>query len=416
MVTTVTNNSPQAINTSLFSLERELNKNIEDVSKVSNKTAKAIEKINTEGTVVSVNNKQGIVTLTASDVGALPDTTHIPSDPVQSNWTETDTSSLAYIKNKPNLATVATSGSYNDLSDKPSIPSKTSQLTNDSGFIMQSELLDFCYPVGSVYWTSNANFNPNTSFGGTWTRIKDKFVYAMGDNDTLNATGGAKTVTLTSANLPKHTHSFTPSGSISVTTNPTFTGSEHSHTYTPSGKIASTSGGTDNKTATESSHTHTLNSGNTSSAGTKTTAGIRHSGSTGAMSANATGSITNITIRDGSTPTYSGNISIEGFVSSNDEGTRAAFGYGTLKTNVAHTHSLPASYIYGKTDAGSAHSHTAYFTGTQATLKATAGGSVSGGAYKFTGTASNTGDGGFSNTAVDKMPPYICKYCWERTA
>lgn len=32
------------------------------------------------------------------------------------------------------LATVATSGSYNDLSDKPSIPTKTSQLTNDSGF------------------------------------------------------------------------------------------------------------------------------------------------------------------------------------------------------------------------------------------------------------------------------------------
>lgn len=33
------------------------------------------------------------------------------------------------------LATVATSGSYNDLSNKPTIPSKTSDLTNDSGFI-----------------------------------------------------------------------------------------------------------------------------------------------------------------------------------------------------------------------------------------------------------------------------------------
>jgi hypothetical protein len=30
---------------------------------------------------------------------------------------------------------VATSGSYNDLSNKPSIPTKTSDLTNDSGFI-----------------------------------------------------------------------------------------------------------------------------------------------------------------------------------------------------------------------------------------------------------------------------------------
>jgi hypothetical protein len=37
-------------------------------------------------------------------------------------------------KIKSALATVATSGSYNDLSNKPTIPTKTSQLTNDSGF------------------------------------------------------------------------------------------------------------------------------------------------------------------------------------------------------------------------------------------------------------------------------------------
>ena len=33
------------------------------------------------------------------------------------------------------LATVATSGSYNDLTNKPTIPTKTSDLTNDSGFV-----------------------------------------------------------------------------------------------------------------------------------------------------------------------------------------------------------------------------------------------------------------------------------------
>ena len=40
----------------------------------------------------------------------------------QSDWNVTDTTSDAFIKNKPNLATVATSGSYNDLSNKPTIP------------------------------------------------------------------------------------------------------------------------------------------------------------------------------------------------------------------------------------------------------------------------------------------------------
>jgi len=41
---------------------------------------------------------------------------------VQSDWDQTDDTQDDYIKNKPNLAQVATSGSYNDLSDKPSIP------------------------------------------------------------------------------------------------------------------------------------------------------------------------------------------------------------------------------------------------------------------------------------------------------
>ena len=38
------------------------------------------------------------------------------------------------------LATVATSGSYNDLTDKPTIPTTTSQLTNNSGFVTSTEL------------------------------------------------------------------------------------------------------------------------------------------------------------------------------------------------------------------------------------------------------------------------------------
>ena len=41
---------------------------------------------------------------------------------VQSDWEETDDKSMSYIKNKPTLSVVATSGSYNDLLNKPTIP------------------------------------------------------------------------------------------------------------------------------------------------------------------------------------------------------------------------------------------------------------------------------------------------------
>ena len=41
---------------------------------------------------------------------------------LQANWAETDDTDPSYIQNKPNLSTVATSGNYNDLSNKPVIP------------------------------------------------------------------------------------------------------------------------------------------------------------------------------------------------------------------------------------------------------------------------------------------------------
>ena len=84
------------------------------------------------GAVDSVNGKTGVVVLDASDVGALPDTTVIPtatSDLVNDSGfitgiNSTDvTTALGYTPvDSADLATVATTGSYNDLSDKPYIP------------------------------------------------------------------------------------------------------------------------------------------------------------------------------------------------------------------------------------------------------------------------------------------------------
>lgn len=61
---------------------------------------------------------KGSITLNQSSGGTIQfDTT----SGVQSDWDVTDTTSPAYINNKPNLATVATTGSYSDLTNKPNL-------------------------------------------------------------------------------------------------------------------------------------------------------------------------------------------------------------------------------------------------------------------------------------------------------
>ena len=66
------------------------------------------------GKVLGVLNSDG-------DVGWVVDQSGTFTQ-VQADWNESDSSQVSYIQNKPNLATVATSGSYADLSNKPTIP------------------------------------------------------------------------------------------------------------------------------------------------------------------------------------------------------------------------------------------------------------------------------------------------------
>ena len=70
---------------------------------------------------------------------------------------------------------------------------------------LSSLLLDYCHPIGSLYWSSEST-DPGTLFGGQWTRVKDKFILAAGDTYTAGGTGGAATVALTVAQMPKHSH------------------------------------------------------------------------------------------------------------------------------------------------------------------------------------------------------------------
>lgn len=69
------------------------------------------------------------------------------------------------------------------------------------------KLLDFIYPVGSYYETSNTSFNPNTAWGGTWLEdTKGRVTVALDSNDTdfdtIGETGGSKY-------LQEHSHNLT---------------------------------------------------------------------------------------------------------------------------------------------------------------------------------------------------------------
>lgn len=154
------------------------------------------------GAVNSVNGQTGDVILDAADVGALPDTYVAPVTSVNG---QTGAVSL-------------------------SIPGSTSDLVNDSGFVNAAGAaaaapvqsvngqtgvvviptgtpLD-AYPVGAIYMSVNST-SPSTLFGGTWERLKDRFLLGAGDTYTAGDTGGEAAHTLTESEMPSHDHPIT---------------------------------------------------------------------------------------------------------------------------------------------------------------------------------------------------------------
>ena len=111
-----------------------------------------------------LTNDSGFITTSAiptkvsaftNDAGYL---NGIPDDSVGLNQLDsTIVNALNNINNKANtadLAAVAFSGSYNDLTNKPTIPAKTSDLTNDSGFITSADYASSA--TGGVVKITNA--------------------------------------------------------------------------------------------------------------------------------------------------------------------------------------------------------------------------------------------------------------------
>lgn len=72
-------------------------------------------------------------------------------------------------------------------------------------------ILSKVYPVGSIYMSLEST-DPMTLFGGTWERLKDRFLLAAGDKYSVGAIGGEATHTLTKDEMPSHNHYAAVSG------------------------------------------------------------------------------------------------------------------------------------------------------------------------------------------------------------
>ena len=70
------------------------------------------------------------------------------------------------------------------------------------------------FPIGSIYTSINST-SPATLFGGTWEQIQGRFLLSANSSYTAGSTGGAATITLSTANIPSHNHS------VSITSNST---------------------------------------------------------------------------------------------------------------------------------------------------------------------------------------------------
>lgn len=79
---------------------------------------------------------------------------------------------------------------------------------------IKDQLYEKVYPVGSVYMTSDDNFNPAEVFGGTWHHVTDD-VYLKAVMSGGGSTGGSTDHVITASNLPPHVHGMRHTHNVS---------------------------------------------------------------------------------------------------------------------------------------------------------------------------------------------------------
>lgn len=72
-------------------------------------------------------------------------------------------------------------------------------------------VLDNVYPIGAVYMSMNST-NPGTLFGGTWEQVQGKFLLGVSNAYPAGSSGGESEHTLTTEEIPDHTHRYNYTG------------------------------------------------------------------------------------------------------------------------------------------------------------------------------------------------------------
>lgn len=106
-----------------------------------------------------------------------------------------------------------------NLTENPSV-ARINKVIDDDINQIKKALNELIFPIGSIIYNSNEDFDPNTIYGGTWEKIKGKMIIGFDESDkdfnTLAKIGGSKSHIQTIDEMPKHTHDIdkgsTPGG------------------------------------------------------------------------------------------------------------------------------------------------------------------------------------------------------------
>ena len=91
---------------------------------------------------------------------------------------------------------------FGTVTDLGKAPPKVAVL-DDSGQVYYRTPVDLIYPVGSIYMSVNET-NPEVLFGGTWKKIRNRFLLCSSSSYPAGSTGGEATHTLTVSEMPSH--------------------------------------------------------------------------------------------------------------------------------------------------------------------------------------------------------------------